>query len=98
MVHLADCDWPRLTDAFVALGIFPPDVPRARVEGLMARTLRPFVLAEGGAMMGAAAKRIDTPTLALDFARAAADVPFTIPPYTALLTRAVTQVPITDML
>jgi len=91
LVHLANKDWPNLVDDFLVLRVLPPDTPRRRVEALMAKVLGPYVATGGGAR-----NAFDTygglggvQSLTQDLIGALGEVPFSLPPYFALLGRAV---------
>ena len=91
LVHLANKDWANLVDDFIQLKVLPPDTPRARVEVLMARVLGPYVATGGGARSA-----FETygglggvQSLTQDLVGALSEVPFSLPPYFALLGRAV---------
>jgi hypothetical protein len=91
VVHLANKDYAALIDDFVKLQILPADTPRATVEPLMARVLGPYV-SGGGGLQGAIAAyggASGVQSLTNDMLTALSAVPFSIPPYFALLARAV---------
>ena len=91
LVHLANKDWANLVDDFIQLKVLPPDTPRARVEVLMAKVLGPYVATGGGAK--AAFETYGglggVQSLTQDLVGALSEVPFSLPPYFALLGRAV---------
>jgi len=91
VVHLANKDWASLIDDFVALKILPADTPRVRVEPLMAKVLGPYVQGGGGlsGAMTAYGGARGVQSLTNDLLGALSAVPFSIPPYFALLARAV---------
>ena len=87
VVHLANKDYAALIDDFVKLQILPADTPRATVEPLMARVLGPYV-SGGGGLQGAIAAyggASGVQSLTNDMLTALSAVPFSIPPYFALL-------------
>jgi predicted unusual protein kinase regulating ubiquinone biosynthesis (AarF/ABC1/UbiB family) len=91
IVHLANKDYTSLIDDFIKLNILPADTPRATVEPLMARVLGPYV-AGGGGLSGAISAyggASGVQSLTSDILTALSSVPFSIPPYFALLARAV---------
>jgi len=91
VVHLANKDWAGLIDDFVALKILPPDTPRAKVEPLMGRVLGPYVSSGGGlkTALDSYGGARGVQSLTQDILTALSEVPFSIPPYFALLARAV---------
>merc|ERR1719201_1935500 len=99
IIHLANKDYPALVDDFIALKILPEDCNRAKVVPLMDKALTPYVKGGGakkyeeelkamygfeeqGAVGGFQAMTSDMLTVLND-------IPFSIPPYFALLARAV---------
>ena len=102
IIHLANKDYPQLVDDFVDLKILPPDCDRAKVIPLMDKALSPYVKGGGAKKYEAELKRMynmEDGTLAStaggfqamtqDLLTVLNDIPFSIPPYFALLGRAV---------
>jgi len=87
IINLAECNWQQLMENFVQLQVLPEDVDRENVADLSERILKPFVTGGGG--VAAISQRIDSRQLAIDLAEATAGIPFQLPPYFALLSRAV---------
>jgi predicted unusual protein kinase regulating ubiquinone biosynthesis (AarF/ABC1/UbiB family) len=101
IVHLANKDFGSLVDDFIGLEILPKDTRRATVVPLMDKALSPYV-AGGGAQkfqervkasygidqsLGSAVGGFQAMTA--DALTVLNDVPFSIPPYFALLGRAI---------
>jgi len=101
VVHLANKDYASLVDDFIDLGILPPDTDRAKVEPLMDKALTPYVKGGGakkyeeeirrmyGLNDGAGAAVGGFQAMTQDVLTVLNDIPFTVPPYFALLARAV---------
>lgn len=89
IVHLANRDFAQLVDDFINLKILPPDTNRAVVEPLMDRVLTPYVYTGGGLRNAMGSYEGGFQQITGDLLTAMNDVPFSIPPYFALLARAV---------
>lgn len=83
VIHVANKDFGQLVDDLIKLKFLPADVDRQKVEMVMAKVLGPFVYQGGGA------KNVDFRSLARDLAGVTRDIPFSIPPYYALVGRAI---------
>lgn len=101
IIHLANRDYPNLVDDFISLGILPKDCDRIKVIPLMDKALTPYVKGGGatsyetelkkmygmdGSMKGTAG---GFQQMTQDALTVLNDIPFTIPPYFALLARAI---------
>jgi aarF domain-containing kinase len=102
IVHLANKDFPSLVDDFIDLEILPRDTSRGTVVPLMDKALSPYIAGGGakkfeervrasygideGADLGQAVGGFQAMTQ--DALTVLNDVPFSIPPYFALLGRA----------
>lgn len=101
LIHLANKDYPSLVDDFILLGILPKDCNRAKVVPLMDKALTPYVKGGGaktyeeelkkiygmdGSMSGTAG---GFQAMTQDALTVLNDIPFSIPPYFALLGRAI---------
>ncbi|KAJ8609545.1 hypothetical protein CTAYLR_006042 [Chrysophaeum taylorii] len=101
LIHLANRDYPSLVDDFVKLGILPKDTNRPVVVPLMDKALSPYVAGGGfdafqqrvranyGMGNGAASNVGGFQAMTRDALSVLNDVPFSIPPYFALLGRAI---------
>jgi len=100
LIHLANKDYPSLVDDFVSLGILPDDCDRSLVVPLMDKALSPYVkgggakryeaeirrqygMGETGATVGGLQAMTNDALTVLN------DIPFSIPPYFAILGRAI---------
>eukprot|EP00899_Mesostigma_viride_P014434 jgi/Mesvir1/22992/Mv05685-RA.2 len=83
VIHLANQDFEQLVDDFIDLGFLPPDIDRVKVVPVTQRVLGPYVYQGGGA------KNINFQALSADLIAITQEIPFSIPPYFALLGRAV---------
>lgn len=81
IVHLANRDWPRVVDDFVALKFLPKNIDTSRVEPVIGAIL-------DQALEGGGAKSINFQSLSDELAAVTFDFPFSIPPAFALLLRA----------
>lgn len=81
IVHLANRDWPRVVEDFIALKFLPPGVDTSEVEPVIGAIL-------DQALEGGGAKSINFQSLSDELARVTFDFPFKIPPSFALLLRA----------
>ena len=81
IVHLANRDWPRVVDDFIALKFLPPDVDTSQVEPVIGAIL-------DQALEGGGANSINFQSLSDELASVTFDFPFRIPPSFALLLRA----------
>ncbi|EGB09768.1 hypothetical protein AURANDRAFT_24586, partial [Aureococcus anophagefferens] len=82
IIHLANKDFPALVDDFIALEVLPKDTQRATVIPLMDKALSPYIA-------GGGAKQFERRAMTQDALTVLNDVPFSIPPYFALLGRAI---------
>lgn len=101
VIHLSNKDYKSLVDDFIKLEILPADCNRAIVEPLMDKALTPYVKGGGAKVYEEELKRMygmDGTTGAAvggfqamtnDMLTVLNDIPFSIPPYMALLARAV---------
>ena len=101
IIHLANKDYAALVDDFVGLGILPPDCNRAKVLPLMDKALSPYVKGGGAkkyeqelktlyGMDGSVESTVGGfQAMTSDMLTVLNDIPFSIPPYFALLARAV---------
>lgn len=101
IIHLANKDYPSLVDDFIALKILPDDCDRAKVVPLMDKALSPYVKGGGAKKYEAELKRMYNmdgslsstaggfQAMTQDLLTVLNDIPFSIPPYFALLGRAV---------
>lgn len=81
IVHLANRDWPRVIEDFIALKFLPKDVDTSQVEPVIGAIL-------DQALEGGGAKSINFQSLSDELAAVTFDFPFSIPPAFALLLRA----------
>lgn len=101
IIHLANRDYANLVDDFIELGILPTDCDRPKVIPLMDKALTPYVKGGGaqkyeeelrkiygmdGTMSGTAG---GFQAMTQDALTVLNDIPFSIPPYFALLARAI---------
>lgn len=101
IIHLANRDYPSLVDDFINLEILPQDCDRALVVPLMDKALTPYVKGGGaqryeeelrktygmdGTFTGSAG---GFQAMTQDALTVLNDIPFSIPPYFALLGRAI---------
>jgi predicted unusual protein kinase regulating ubiquinone biosynthesis (AarF/ABC1/UbiB family) len=101
IIHLANKDYAALVDDFISLGILPPDCDRPKVVPLMDKALSPYVKGGGAQRYEEELKRMygmDGSTqgavggfqaMTQDALTVLNDIPFSIPPYFALIARAV---------
>lgn len=102
IIHLANKDYAALVDDFIALKILPDDCDRAKVIPLMDKALSPYVKGGGAKSYEAELKKMYGMTdgtisstaggfqaMTQDLLTVLNDIPFSIPPYFALLGRAV---------
>ena len=101
IVHLANKDYAALVDDFIKLEILPADCNRGKVIPLMDKALSPYVKGGGAkkyeeelkAMYGMDGSVESTvggfQAMTQDMLTVLNDIPFSIPPYFALLARAV---------
>lgn len=101
IIHLANKDYAALVDDFIGLQILPADCNRAKVIPLMDKALSPYVKGGGAkkyeaelkqmyGMDGSAESTIGGfQAMTGDMLTVLNDIPFSIPPYFALLARAV---------
>lgn len=82
LIHTANRDYKALIEDLVSLEVLPADTDRGQVEPVMKRVIGPYVFEGGGA------KSLNYQSLAKDLARATLEIPFNIPPYFALIARA----------
>jgi aarF domain-containing kinase len=101
IIHLANRDYPSLVDDFIDLGILPTDCDRPKVIPLMDKALTPYVKGGGAQAYEAELKKIygmdgsfagtsgGFQAMTQDALTVLNDIPFSIPPYFALLARAI---------
>ena len=101
IVHLANKDYAALVDDFIALKILPADTNRVKVVPLMDKALTPYVKGGGAKRYEAELKNMygmdgsmdstvgGFQAMTQDMLTVLNDIPFSIPPYFALLARAV---------
>merc|ERR1719491_2119076 len=101
IIHLANKDYPALVDDFINLKILPTDCNRAKVVPLMDKALTPYVKGGGAKRYEAELKSMygmdgsmdstvgGFQAMTTDMLTVLNDIPFSIPPYFALLARAV---------
>ena len=101
IIHLANKDFDRLVDDFIQLEILPTDCNRSIVVPLMEKSLGPYIKGGGAKKYEEELKKLygfdGTPANAVggfqmmtqDMLTVLNDIPFSIPPYFALLARAV---------
>ena len=94
IVHLSNRDYSKLTEDFVELEILPEDCDRSKVLPLMDKALSPFIKGGGATrykdeIMKTYEGAGGLQSMTSDFVTVMNDIPFSIPPYFALLGRAV---------
>jgi len=101
LVHLANKDYTSLVEDFVDLQILPKDTNRGTVIPLMDRALTPYIQGGGATKYAAAVSDMygidgtargsagGFQAMTQDMLTVLNDIPFTIPPYFALLARAI---------
>ena len=102
IIHLANRDYEALVEDFIQLEILPSDCDRGKVVPLMDKALTPYVKGGGAKKYEEELKKIygmDDGTLVStgrgfqamtqDALTVLNDIPFSIPPYFALLARAI---------
>jgi len=101
LIHLANRDYPNLVDDFIGLGILPADCDRAKVVPLMDKALTPYVKGGGAKQYEQELRRLygmdgslsgtagGFQAMTNDALTVLNDIPFSIPPYFALLARAI---------
>ena len=101
IVHLANKDYAALVDDFIQLEILPADCNRGKVIPLMDKALSPYVKGGGAKVYEDELKKMygmDGTTegtvggfqaMTTDMLTVLNDIPFSIPPYFALLARAI---------
>lgn len=101
IIHLANRDYPSLVDDFIALEILPTDCDRALVVPLMDKALTPYVKGGGAGKYEEELKKMygmdgsmsgttgGFSKMTQDALTVLNDIPFSIPPYFALLGRAI---------
>lgn len=102
LIHLANKDYPALVDDFMNLNILPPDSNRAAIIPLMDKALSPYVAGGGAKKYEEELKKIygmedgsmqsqvgGFQAMTQDALTVLNDIPFQIPPYFALLGRAI---------
>jgi hypothetical protein len=105
IVHLANKDYAALVDDFINLEILPSDCNRGKVIPLMDKALSPYVKGGGAKRYEAELKQMygmdgtmdatvgGFQAMTQDLLTVLNDIPFSIPPYFALLARAVAFTP-----
>eukprot|EP00184_Porphyridium_aerugineum_P007858 CAMPEP_0184691426 /NCGR_PEP_ID=MMETSP0313-20130426/288_1 /TAXON_ID=2792 /ORGANISM="Porphyridium aerugineum, Strain SAG 1380-2" /LENGTH=835 /DNA_ID=CAMNT_0027149143 /DNA_START=97 /DNA_END=2604 /DNA_ORIENTATION=+ len=81
IIHLANRDYPRVVDDFVELDFLPPTVDRAAVIPVLGAIL-------DQALDGGGANSVNFQSLSSELSQVTFDFPFRIPPYFALIIRA----------
>ena len=101
IIHLANKDYPSLVDDFIRLEILPSDCDRAKVIPLMDKAISPYVKGGGAQGYEKELKKIygmdgtvsgtagGFQQMTQDAITVLNDIPFSIPPYFALLGRAI---------
>jgi len=102
VIHLANKDYPSLVDDFMKLNILPPDSDRAAVIPLMDKALSPYVKGGGAKRYEEEVKKMYSmedgnmqsqvggfQAMTQDALTVLNDIPFSIPPYFAILGRAI---------
>lgn len=95
IIHLSNKDYDQLCDDFVALNVLPDTVDRQKVLPLMDKALSPFIKGGGAQRYRQEIERQyegaggGLSAMTSDFVTVMNDIPFSIPPYFALLGRAV---------
>mmetsp|Transcript_2976 Transcript_2976/g.5815 ORF Transcript_2976/g.5815 Transcript_2976/m.5815 type:complete len:874 (-) Transcript_2976:290-2911(-) len=99
IIHLANKDYAALVDDFISLKILPADCNRAKVVPLMDKALSPYVKGGGAKRYEEELKKMygfeesgavgGFQAMTQDMLTVLNDIPFSIPPYFALLARAV---------
>uniref|UniRef100_A0A7S1I4E1 ABC1 atypical kinase-like domain-containing protein n=1 Tax=Eutreptiella gymnastica TaxID=73025 RepID=A0A7S1I4E1_9EUGL len=101
IIHLSNKDYKSLVDDFIKLQILPEDCNRAIVEPLMDKALTPYVKGGGAKVYEEELKKMygmdgsanatvgGFQQMTNDVLTVLNDIPFSIPPYMALLARAV---------
>jgi hypothetical protein len=102
VVHLANKDYASLVDDFIKLNILPADCDRAAIIPLMDKALSPYVKGGGAKKYEAELKRMygmeeesmssqvgGFQAMTQDALTVLNDIPFSIPPYFAILGRAI---------
>ena len=101
IIHLANRDYKSLVDDFIDLEILPSNCDRALVEPLMDKALTPYVKGGGAVKYEEEIKKIygmdgsisatagGFSAMTSDAITVLNDIPFSIPPYFALLGRAI---------
>ncbi|CEM03639.1 unnamed protein product [Vitrella brassicaformis CCMP3155] len=81
IIHLANRDYDKVVDDFVKLDFLPADIDKDKVRPALAAIL-------DQALQGGGAKSINFQSLSAELAEVTFDFPFSIPPYFALIIRA----------
>jgi hypothetical protein len=103
LIHLSNKDFPALVDDFVNLGVLPSDCNRAAVIPLMDKALSPYIKGGGAKKYEAELLKLygmdksssmqvqvgGFQAMTQDALTVLNDIPFSIPPYFALLGRAI---------
>ncbi len=103
VIHLANKDYASLVDDFILLGILPPDTARATVIPLMDKALTPYVMGGGAKKYESEVRKMygmdegssmqaqvgGFQAMTQDALTVLEQVPFSIPPYFAILGRAI---------
>merc|ERR1712157_526359 len=102
VVHLANKDYASLVDDFINLKILPPDCDGIKIIPLMDKALSPYVAGGGAKKYEAELKKLygmesddlssavgALNSMTQDALTVLNDVPFSIPPYFAILGRAI---------
>lgn len=98
IIHLANKDYASLVDDFIELKILPADCDRQTIIPLMDKALTPYVKGGGAKVYAEEVSNMygvqedavgGFQAITQDFLTVLNDVPFSIPPYFALLARAI---------
>ena len=98
IIHMANKDYAQLVDDFIALKILPPDCNRPKVVPLMDKALSPYIKGGGAKQYEERLKEMyemdksmvgGFQAMTQDALTVLNDIPFSIPPYFAILGRAI---------
>jgi len=81
IIHLANRDYRKVVDDFIFLGFLPENVDRARIGSMLGVVL-------DQALQGGGAKNVNFQKLSSQLSEITFELPFQIPPYFALIIRA----------
>lgn len=91
IIHVGNRNFTALTDDFISLGFLKPDVDKSIVAPISERVLGPIVTGGGGAngIRRIVKDDVTFQQVTQDLLKAQSEVAFTIPPFIALLARAI---------